>query len=136
LAIKSRPERPCILTPHEGEFRRLFNEMPEGLANKVERARWAAKVSGAVVVLKGPDTVIAAPDGEAVVNTNGAPQLATAGSGDVLSGIAASLLAQNIPPFAAACHSVWLHADAAQRAMRLTGRRTLIAEDLVAELGR
>lgn len=116
----------AILTPHEGEFVRLFGDLP---GSKIDRALAAATRAQGVVVYKGADTVIAAPDGRAAVLTRSSPWLSTAGTGDVLAGLIAARLAVTGDPFVAACQGVWLHADAARRA-----GPAFIADDLLAAL--
>ena len=119
----------CVLTPHEGEFKRLFDGQIDMERPKVERAMAAAKRARAVVLLKGAETVIASPTGEVIVNRNGPATLATAGAGDVLSGMILGLITQGMPAFQAAAAAAWLHGEAASHI-----GIGLIAEDLIAEL--
>jgi len=116
----------AIITPHEGEFVKLFGELP---GSKPERALEAAKRSGAVVVYKGPDTLVASPDGRLCFSPHAHPWLASAGTGDVLAGVIAAMRARGLPAFEAACAGVWLHGRAAE----IAGQQ-LIADDLAAAI--
>jgi len=106
---------PCVLTPHEGEFERIFQGLLASSQNRIEAARTAANSAGCTVLLKGPDTVIASPDGQAIVNSNAPAALATAGSGDVLAGFIGGLMAQHVDSQRAAAMAAWLHGEAASR---------------------
>ncbi|MDI1296651.1 MAG: NAD(P)H-hydrate dehydratase, partial [bacterium] len=116
----------AILTPHEGEFVRLFGDVP---GSKIDRAVEAARRSQAVIIYKGADSVIAAPDGRAAVANGSSSWLSTAGTGDVLAGLVAARLAVTGDPFRAACEAVWLHGEAARRS-----GPAFVADDLISRL--
>ena len=128
-AMLSLLREPCVLTPHEGEFQRVFGGLLATSQNRIEAARTAAARAKCTVLLKGPDTVIAAPEGHAIVNSNAPPALATAGSGDVLAGLIGGLMAQGIDSYRAAAMAAWLHGEAAAQF-----GPGLIAEDLPEQL--
>jgi hydroxyethylthiazole kinase-like uncharacterized protein yjeF len=127
---------PAVLTPHGGELARLLGADSEAVrARRLEHAREAARRSGAIVVLKGDDTLVAEPEGRVGVSRGGSPGLATAGTGDVLSGVLGALLARGMAPFHAACAAVFLHAEAGRRATAvLNGPDGVIASDVIDEL--
>lgn len=130
-SLKSHHESPAIMTPHEGEFVRIFNgkEQKATVKQKLKECLGASHEAGAVVVLKGADTVVAAPDGRAAIAENAPPWLATAGSGDVLAGLIGGLRAQGMPSFEAACAGVWLHGECGREA-----GPGLISEDLAEQI--
>ena len=137
LAALAARRAPTILTPHAGELARLVGTSSEDVgARRLHHAREAARIAEAIVVLKGDDTIVAAPDGTAIVNPIAAPMLATAGTGDVLAGTIGALLASGIDPLAAAAAGVRLHALAGRLAGAERGADAVIASDVVAALGR
>jgi NAD(P)H-hydrate epimerase len=133
--LGTRPA-PTILTPHGGELARLLEvDSDEVRARRLHHARDAARRSGCIVVLKGDDTIIAEPEGRVAVNRGDSPALATAGTGDVLSGLLAALLARGMAPFEGACAAVYVHAEAGRRAaLVLDGADGVIASDVIDEL--
>jgi NAD(P)H-hydrate epimerase len=137
LASLAGREAPAVLTPHAGELARLLETDSASVgARRLESARRAASEAGAIVVLKGDDTLVAAPDGRVAVNRGGASALATAGTGDVLSGVIGAFLAKRMDPFEAACAGVFVHARAGQLTAREVGSEGVIASDVIAALPR
>jgi NAD(P)H-hydrate epimerase len=135
-SLVDRPA-PTVLTPHAGELARLLDTDSAAVnARRLESARRAARESGAIVVLKGDDTLVAEPDGRVAVSRGGASALATAGTGDVLSGVIGAYLAKRMDPFAAACAGVLVHARAGQLTAREIGPEGVIASDVIAALPR
>ncbi len=137
LGLLAERGAPTVLTPHAGELARLLETDSRSIgARRLDSARRAARQAHAIVVLKGDDTIVAAPDGLAAVNRGGAPALATAGSGDVLSGVTGAYLAKAMDPFHAACAAVLVHARAGMLAAREIGPDGVIASDVIAALPR
>jgi NAD(P)H-hydrate epimerase len=135
LSGAGRINAPMILTPHPGEMARLLNKsVPHIQADRIGAARDAARWHGMVIVLKGANTVIAAPDGRAFVNPTGNPGMATGGMGDVLTGMIGAFLAQGLPPLDAALLGVFLHGRSGDWAAKRQGEIALIAADVVGEL--
>jgi NAD(P)H-hydrate epimerase len=133
-SLAARPAA-TVMTPHAGELARLLESDSEAVgARRLESARRAAAQAGAIVVLKGDDTIVAEPGGRAAVNRGGAPALATAGTGDVLSGVIGAYLAKRMDPFHAACAGVFVHAAAGRIAAERIGTEGVIAGDVIAAL--
>ena len=132
----ARREAPTVLTPHAGELGRLLGVESDAVsARRLHHAREAARRSGAIMVLKGDDTIVADPDGRVAINALSAPALATAGTGDVLTGVVAAYLAKGVEPFAAACAAVLVHARAGQLAAAAHGPEAVMAGDVADQLG-
>lgn len=131
IDILNRAKVPVVLTPHEGEFLQLGGDLEDG---RIEGAKKLAAKTGAVVVLKGYRTVIAAPDGSVFVNSSGNPGMATGGSGDVLAGMLTCLLGQGMDPTRAAIAAVWLHGAAGDLCAKRFGRRSMLPTDMIAAL--
>jgi NAD(P)H-hydrate epimerase len=137
LALIAARTAPTIMTPHEGELGRLLGiQSSEVAAHRLKHARRAAAESGAIVVLKGDDTLVVPPEGPVAVSPGGSPALATAGTGDVLSGLIGALLAKKMDPFEAACAGVIAHARAGQEAARRHGADHVIAGDVIDSIPR
>jgi NAD(P)H-hydrate epimerase len=137
--LRSLAERnaPTVLTPHAGELARLLGtESGQVESHRLAMAREAAAESGAIVVLKGDDTLVVSPDGAVGVSRGGSSALATAGTGDILSGVIAAYLAKHMDPFHAACAGVFVHSQAGQLAARAIGEEGVIARDVIELLPR
>ena len=135
IDIIKKCKAPVILTPHPGEMARLCGVTAREIeSDRVKYARDFAKKYGCILVLKGANTVVAAPDGEIAFNTTGNPGMSTGGSGDVLAGITVSLLAQGLEPLAASKAAVYLHGEAGDKAAKKRGERAMLPTDLTEEL--
>jgi NAD(P)H-hydrate epimerase len=129
-------DAPAVLTPHAGELARLLETASDAVgARRLEHVRDAARRAGAIVLLKGDDTIVAEPEGRVAISRGGSPALATAGTGDVLSGVIAAFLSRGMAPFDATCAAVFVHAEAGRRAAAaLSGPDGVIASDVIDEL--